>query len=678
MADKRIDQLVAATTVGDDDLLVLQQNNQAKKLSGKKLGDYVYAAAAGKVAEVEQAVAEAQAAVDSLEEQKDTIAEAVASMAQLGTDTTLTTAGMAADAEATGNKIKNLESDYLAQMEQGTGTPGSIVTFTDGAENAPLKKLVVDVEPQQDLHGYDYPWPAGGGKNLLQVTATTNTINGITFTVYTDGRVTINGTATAEAVLTINQDIGLGPGSYVGSGIIGGSGTTYVMQVRTDGLFRNLLENTPFTIETSATQVLIDVKNGTSINNVTIYPMICESSAQDPTSFEPYENICPITGWTGVNVARTGGKNLLDPVQMFGGMTDRYIVNSDGSVTVLLSDGRNWAGITQKGFLKAGTYILSRQGTAGTCDIRFGFENYAVSHGIPSSRTNGNPIVLAVDTEYIVKLDYGAPDYPITDMLMLEEGSSATAVEPYIGHTYSIAFPSEAGTVYGGTLENNGDDKWKLTVDRELIDLSDLSYTKSSGNIGFFHATLPNTAAKNSVKALCSQYKSTSLSTTSPDKSFSVANGYYGTNKVAIHDEAYINASASDFKAAMSGVQLVYELATPIEYTLTSDQVRTLLNLNNVWADTGDIEELIYYKYTNASRITEDVQSAIEPMIAGVEETMTATTNYAVGDILMPKATSRNTLELSKTGTVSTVQVVVTKVYTMPDGQQAVKVQRIK
>ena len=51
---------------------------------------------------------------------------------------------------------------------------------------------------------------------------------------------------------------------------------------------------------------------------------------------------------------------------------------------------------------------------------------------------------------------------------------------------------------------------------------------------------------------------------------------------------------------------------------------------------------------------------------------------YAVGDILMPKATSRNTLELSKTGTVSTVQVVVTKVYTMPDGQQAVKVQRIK
>ena len=42
MADKRIDQLTAATTMGDDDLLVLQQNNQAKKLSGATLSDYIY------------------------------------------------------------------------------------------------------------------------------------------------------------------------------------------------------------------------------------------------------------------------------------------------------------------------------------------------------------------------------------------------------------------------------------------------------------------------------------------------------------------------------------------------------------------------------------------------------------------------------------------------------------
>lgn len=49
---------------------------------------------------------------------------------------------------------------------------------------------------------------------------------------------------------------------------------------------------------------------------------------------------------------------------------------------------------------------------------------------------------------------------------------------------------------------------------------------------------------------------------------------------------------------------------------------------------------------------------------------------YAVGNILSPKATSRNTLELSKNGNGS-VQFIVVKVYTMPDGQPGLKLQRI-
>ena len=31
----------------------------------------------------------------------------------------------------------------------------------------PLKSLKLDINATQDLHGYDYPWVAGGGKNLL-------------------------------------------------------------------------------------------------------------------------------------------------------------------------------------------------------------------------------------------------------------------------------------------------------------------------------------------------------------------------------------------------------------------------------------------------------------------------------------------------------------------------------
>ena len=50
---------------------------------------------------------------------------------------------------------------------------------------------------------------------------------------------------------------------------------------------------------------------------------------------------------------------------------------------------------------------------------------------------------------------------------------------------------------------------------------------------------------------------------------------------------------------------------------------------------------------------------------------------YQKGDILSLAKTERNTLELSKEGT-GNVKFVVAKVYTMPDGQPGLKVQRVQ
>ena len=57
---------------------------------------------------------------------------------------------------------------------------------------------------------------------------------------------------------------------------------------------------------------------------------------------------------------------------------------------------------------------------------------------------------------------------------------------------------------------------------------------------------------------------------------------------------------------------------------------------------------------------------------------------YSQGDTLklkkVPKAADKtgNTLVLSKTGNIDTLEFVVAKVYTMPDGQPGLKLQRIK
>lgn len=51
---------------------------------------------------------------------------------------------------------------------------------------------------------------------------------------------------------------------------------------------------------------------------------------------------------------------------------------------------------------------------------------------------------------------------------------------------------------------------------------------------------------------------------------------------------------------------------------------------------------------------------------------------YAAGDVLKLVKTDRNTLELSKDGNIEGLEFVVAKVYTMPDGQPGLKLQRIK
>lgn len=61
--------------------------------------------------DVDEVISSAQSAVNNLEAEKDTIAQTVASMAQLGTDTALSTAGMAADAKAAGDGIRSVEDD---------------------------------------------------------------------------------------------------------------------------------------------------------------------------------------------------------------------------------------------------------------------------------------------------------------------------------------------------------------------------------------------------------------------------------------------------------------------------------------------------------------------------------------------------------------------------------------
>ena len=98
---------------------------------------------------------------------------------------------------------------------------GAFVSFTDGGDNVPVKDLTVNINPVQDLHGYDHPWPGGGGKNLLP-TMQTQASHGATITVAADGSIRASGTADSQTSFGGPQ-FTLAPGDYILSGAPSGS-----------------------------------------------------------------------------------------------------------------------------------------------------------------------------------------------------------------------------------------------------------------------------------------------------------------------------------------------------------------------------------------------------------------------------------------------------------------------
>ena len=138
-----------------------------------------------------------------------------------------------------------------------------------------------EIEVVKDTLGYTV------GKNLLENTATTTTISGVTCTVNDDGSVTLNGTATGNHVnFSIKENFYLPNGEYILSGCPkGGSTNTYYFCLY-DGetLCKDIGEGGTFVANGNMLQfVRIVIVSGQKVENLTFYPMIRKADVTDDT-----------------------------------------------------------------------------------------------------------------------------------------------------------------------------------------------------------------------------------------------------------------------------------------------------------------------------------------------------------------------------------------------------------
>ena len=176
--------------------------------------------------------------------------------------------------------------------------------------------------------------------------------------------------------------------------------------------------------------------------------------------------------------------------------------------------------------------------------------------------------------------------------------SNNTAYIPFKGSTATQNYMDTFGHgVYGGTLDVT---TGVLTITYTSVDLGTVNWIKSGNNGLFLTYTLGplvKLPPTNNVNAniLCDRYKTenyVSHSNGSTYTTWQTASEKY----VAVLDNNYASITASAFKTAMSGVQLVYELATPQVVQLTAQQVKMLVGKNNVWSDVDEVEVKFYVK----------------------------------------------------------------------------------
>lgn len=461
----------------------------------------------------------------------------------------------------------------------------------------PAQALSVKLEPVQDLNGYSYPWPAGGGKNVLPTPTEAQTVNGVTATPNADGSITLTGTASAIAYFDLIT--GFDSTAYAGYIVTGlpddmaSNSSTICYRISTASSRASLQDIQRGASGTYVSNTIVDngtnlvfslrVNNGYALPNggLTLYPMMRASSAS--ADFEPYANICPITGYDNVTLKQSNHNIWAFDADY----------NPPG-YAVLVPRNTEF-------YLPAGTYTFSAVPNIESSSIVLG-GYYADDTQVTLARLNASEerqsatftIARPLHKMYLIANKGGT----ISD-IQLEVGSTATTYEPYSGNTYDISWQSEAGTVYGGTLDVT---TGKLTVDRAMVDLGAKNwYSSPAAGRTRFRTSITDIERISSpnivAPMLCSAYKTETANNTYTGKQG--ISLQQNAADVYVYDAQTESMTTAEFKSAMSGVQLCYKLATPITYDLTPTEVTLLLGENNIWSD-GEMT-LTYLADGNAS-----------------------------------------------------------------------------
>lgn len=473
---------------------------------------------------------------------------------------------------------------------------GNPVAFADGANDLPVESLIVSIEPKQDLNGYDKPWIGGAGKNLLPLLIEDTTRQGITSTRQKNGTVVFNGTQSnvdtfdmyfhrADGNNNFSTVTELPAGNYRFSGITDGSNSTYRLYVAIqESTIRYVGINSgygEFTLSAPTKTVLfIRFYKGVTVNNLVVSPMIYAANAGN--TFEPYENICPITGWDEVKVRRTG-QNLYSKSNV---SLNKNWINGDAT-------GRAVIFFPIKSGVKYHYHL--RYNGSNNVGLVYG-ENSAIGQSQTFSWNSGmsvNTLNEHTTTNIMAFFQFQWNEYGKSDSLSwsdIDDWEIIISETEIDIHDIPVSVKDSGSTLYGGTLNVS---TGKLVVDRFHLHGSDCVWTNNGNYSNIFNGVFPNTfpapATSHDAHArlsICSQYE---LHTSEDISNYQYGFALSVSGSRTIYVKNKDISSASEMSTQIAMADFVVAMNFPITYQLTPQEVSTLLGNNTFSCDAGKV-----------------------------------------------------------------------------------------
>ncbi len=450
------------------------------------------------------------------------------------------------------------------------------------------------------------------GKNLLENTAESQTVNGVTFTVNEDGSVTVNGTATSNAFFALNP-IAL-DGKYIMSGCPSNAGN-YWMYGQENSVV-DTGNGITFEYSGSFTPV-IRINGGITVSNLTFYPMIRLASITDGT-FEPYvggiaspspdyPQEITVSGSDGSVEVKSVGKNLLkNTLTSYTVGNVVFATNEDGTVNVngQTSDvAISSLSLCDMELTEGSKYILSG-GVSSSVRL---FIYYKEDYTKLNVYSNGNDASFTVPITGIYRVcirvyeNTTVANALIKPMLRLPSDTDST-FEPYTETTSTIPTPDGLCGIKVSSGGNYVDENGQQWICDEVVKYADSSgkriqrigkavFDGSDDEEWFLYETIYYSIPKTSIANYNLPFGAIDM--LSSHFTISVDGAVIGKMWVG---NSYINFNfdngvmgVEEFKTWLStdNVELYYPLATPIITDLSAEEIAEIEKLHTFYPITN-------------------------------------------------------------------------------------------